>query len=47
MDEEVSNNDILHLRSAKTGKLILSVGTSNTDDYYPSFVSDFVPETMQ
>lgn len=28
------------------GKLVLSVGTNNTDDYYPSFVADFNPKNM-
>ena len=29
-----------------TGKIVLSIGTEDTDDYYPSFVSRFNPENM-
>lgn len=38
--------DILELVDARTGKVVLEVGTDNTDDYYPSFVSSFHPEAM-
>ncbi len=38
--------DILELRETATGKLVLTVGTENTDDYYPSFVASFEPENM-
>jgi hypothetical protein len=37
---------ILDCYDVITGKLVLSIGTDNTDDYYPSFVSDFYPENM-
>lgn len=38
--------DILDCYDVITGKLVLSVGTDSTDDYYPSFVSSFYPENM-
>lgn len=37
--------DILSLYGMD-GKLILEVGTDNSDDYYPSFVSNFNPENI-
>jgi hypothetical protein len=45
-DEYGYSNDILQLIDTFTGKPVLSIGTDNTDDYYPSFVSDFQPENM-
>lgn len=38
--------DVLELVDAITGKVVLEVGTANTDDYYPYFVSHFAPENM-
>ncbi len=37
--------DLLHLYSMN-GKLLLEVGTRNSDDYYPSFVSAWHPENI-
>lgn len=37
--------DIL-VMTADNGKDVLSVGTDNCDDYYPSFVGDFTPENL-
>lgn len=45
-DDRFEVNEILDLIDEKTGKIVLSVGTSNTDDYYPSFVAEFTPENM-
>lgn len=39
-------NDVLDLIDTTTGKVVLSVGTTNTDDYYPSFEAVFAPENM-
>jgi hypothetical protein len=39
-------NDVLDLLDMKTGKIVLSVGTGNINDYYPYFVSEFTPENM-
>ncbi|NTF69400.1 hypothetical protein [Rhizobium rhizogenes] len=39
-------DDILEIVDTTTGKIVLEVGTSNTDDYYPSFVASFHPENM-
>lgn len=39
-------NDTLELLDAANGKTILRVGTDNTDDYYPCFVSDWAPGNM-
>lgn len=42
----VNQTDILELVDARTGLVVLEVGTDNTGDYYPSFVSSFHPEAM-
>lgn len=39
-------NDILVLMDIVSGKDVLWCGTSNFDDYYPSFVANFTPENM-
>ena len=39
-------DDCLEFIDTVTGKQVLKVGTSNTDDYYPSFVANFTPENM-
>ncbi len=39
--------DMLELISVKTGKIVLEVGTDNSDDYYPSFVASFTPENFE
>lgn len=41
-----NQTDILELVDEVTGRVVLEVGTDNTDDYYPSFVSSFHPEAM-
>jgi hypothetical protein len=38
--------DVLELIDAGTGKIVLEVGTENTNDYYPYFVAAFHPEAM-
>jgi hypothetical protein len=40
------SDDTLELVDLVTGKVVMEVGTDNTDDYYPSFVSNFSPENM-
>lgn len=44
--ENGGESDVLELIDAATGKVVLEVGTENTDDYYPSFVASFHPENM-
>lgn len=39
--------DILFINNAKTGELILKIGTEDTDDYYPYCVMEYYPENMQ
>lgn len=39
-------SEVLQLLDVKNGRVILEVGTDNTDDYYPSFVSSWKPENM-
>lgn len=45
--KEDEHDDILEFISVKTGKVVLMVGTDNTDDYYPSFVASFSPENFE
>lgn len=45
-NETYQTNDTLELVDLVTGKVVLEVGTDNTDDYYPSFVGAFWPENM-
>jgi len=39
-------NDAIEFFDSITGKIVLSVGTENVDDYYPIFISRFNPENM-
>ncbi len=41
-----SSDEVLELRDVTTGKVVLQVGTDNSDNYYPSFVGNFTPEHM-
>jgi hypothetical protein len=41
-----TENDVIDFRDTRNGKVILSVGTENTDDYYPSYVADWQPENI-
>lgn len=41
-----TEDDVLELVDAVTGKVVLEVGTDNVDDYYPGFVASFHPESM-
>jgi hypothetical protein len=36
-------DEILEVRVARTGDLVLEVGTENTDDYYPCFIARWTP----
>ena len=38
--------DLVRFVDVVTRKPVLDIGTSNTDDYYPSFVASFMPENM-
>lgn len=39
-------DEVLELIDAANGKVILEVGTSNIDDYYPSFEAAWHPQNM-
>ena len=45
-DDESRVNDTLELLDCANGKTILRVGTDNTEDYYPWFVSEWTPANM-
>ncbi len=38
--------DGIQMKDRRNGKVILTLGTSNSDDYYPSFVCDWQPENI-
>jgi len=38
--------EILDLYDVANGKLVLSVGTENSDDWYPWFVAEFEPRNL-
>lgn len=40
------DNDTIQFRDLASGDVVLEVGTNNSDDYYPSFVSEFNPQNM-
>lgn len=40
------SNDIVDFYDVKTGKVVLSVGTEDLDDWYPNFVGYFDPTAM-
>jgi hypothetical protein len=39
-------DDVLELIDAANGEVILEVGTSNLDDYYPCYEAGFYPDRM-
>lgn len=45
-DEWSEVNDVLIITDAVTGKVILEIGTTNTNDYYPYFHFEYHPENM-
>ena len=40
-------DDVLEMIDEVSGKLVLEIGTGNTDDYYPYFVANFDPTAME
>jgi hypothetical protein len=45
-DGSYEKNDVIDFYDVVTGKVVMSIGTENTDDYYPCFVGSFSPENM-
>lgn len=45
-NEYGENCDIIQFIDDLTNKVVLEIGTDNTDDYYPYFVAKFNPENM-
>lgn len=41
-----TDDDVLKLIDMETGKIVLEVGTTYCDSYYPGFVANFHPESM-
>jgi hypothetical protein len=38
--------DIIQFIDVITNKIVLEIGTENTDDYYPTYIDSFNPENM-
>ena len=45
-ESQCESYDVLEIIDIETGKVVLSVGTGNNDDYYPYWVAEFTPENM-
>lgn len=45
-DEEEGEN-VLELTETKSGNVVLRIGTAYYDDYYPMWVAEFFPESME
>jgi len=45
-DDKYSINDTIQFVDDVTGKIVLEVGTDNTDDYYPYCVMNWYPENL-
>ena len=45
-DRTYETNNVLDFADVKSGKVILSVGTGNINDYYPYFVAEWTPENL-
>lgn len=43
---EYDADDVLEIRNAATGAIVLEVGTESVDDYYPSFRNEWHPEAL-
>lgn len=46
-DDDYGHNDVLVVRDARNGKIILQVGTKDIDDYYPYCWFEYTPENME
>ncbi len=44
---EVDDADVLELVNARSGAVILRVGTANNSDYYPSWVAEYHPANLK
>jgi hypothetical protein len=45
-NDTYSVNDTIQFIDVVTGKVVLEVGTDNTDDYYPYCVMNWYPENL-
>ena len=45
-NDTYSTNDTIQFIDTYTGKIVLEVGTDNTDDYYPYCVMNWNPENL-
>lgn len=44
--EYYGKDDVLEIYNLHTGKIILEIGVSNVDDYYPNWVCNWTPENI-
>ena len=40
------NSDVIEFTDVLTNKIVLSIGTDNTNDYYPYYVAEWLPENL-
>ena len=45
-DNDYNSMNVLEITDKKNHKIVLEVGTDDSDDYYPRFVGCFMPENM-
>lgn len=45
-DSYGDKNDVIQFTDAKTGEVVLELGTSNVDDYYPYCVMNWYPQNL-
>lgn len=45
-DDDYGKNDVIQFKDTTTGEVVLEIGTSNVDDYYPCYVGSFHPQAM-
>jgi len=46
-DVEYQKNDVIDFYDLITGQVVMSIGTENTDDYYPCYIAYFDPTAMK
>lgn len=41
-----SKDEVINFYDIITNKIVLSIGTENADDYYPTFIMNWIPENL-
>ncbi|WKZ86279.1 hypothetical protein N5B55_04835 [Ralstonia pickettii] len=45
-DMDGASGEVVQFKDCVTGRVVITVGTHNHDDYYPCFVGSFAPDNM-